>query len=303
MVDLTIIIVNYNSMAYLKKCLNSIINSQYKVNVEIFVSDNNSKDGSIDMVKNEFPQVFLVENKNNLGYSGAANRAIRQSSGRYILILNNDIEVLDNPLDLMVERINRDSDIGLLGCMLLNSDKTLQQSFGYFKYGFISEAIQKFIFNRYRNENSLMGRYLVKTHKKFREVDWIRGACIMARRKAMEDVGLMDENYFMYFEEVDLCKRIWRKGWRICYFPDAKMIHHGGISSDANFDMIMIEYRKSQLYFYKKHYGVAYMKILKLYLILKTSYNYIKKEIKGDIKRRNSNNISRELLSVIWRYK
>lgn len=303
MVDLTIIIVNYNSMAYLKKCLNSIINSQYKVNVEIFVSDNNSKDGSIDMVKNEFPQVFLIENKNNLGYSGAANRAIRQSSGRYILILNNDIEVLDNPLDLMVERINRDSDIGLLGCMLLNSDKTLQQSFGYFKYGFISEAIQKIIFNRYRNENSLMGRYLVKTHKKFREVDWIRGACIMARRKAMEDVGLMDENYFMYFEEVDLCKRIWRKGWRICYFPDAKMIHHGGISSDANFDMIMIEYRKSQLYFYKKHYGVAYMKILKLYLILKTSYNYIKKEIKGDIKRRNSNNISRELLSVIWRYK
>lgn len=303
MVDLTIIIVNYNSMAYLKKCLNSIINSQYKVNVDIFVSDNNSKDGSIDMVKNEFPQVFLIENKNNLGYSGAANRAIRQSSGRYILILNNDIEVLDNPLDLMVERINRDSDIGLLGCMLLNSDKTLQQSFGYFNLGFLSEAIQKIFFNRYKRGNRLVGRYLYKIHKKFREVDWISGACIMARRDAMDDVGLMDENYFMFFEEIDLCNKVRKKGWKICYTPDAKMIHHGGKSSSAEFDRIMIEYRKSQLYFYKKHYGVSYMKILKLYLILKISFLYIKNTIKGLLKEKDTNEVPGILLSVIWRYK
>jgi GT2 family glycosyltransferase len=302
MVDLSIIIVNYNSKYYLRRCLNSILDYP-QITREIFVSDNKSTDGSIEIIKKEYPHVFLIENNDNIGYSSAANRAIKESSGRYILIINNDIEVLNNSLQMMIETMDSHPNIGLLGCRLLNTDGTLQQSFGYFNLGFLSEAIQKLFFNRYKKGNRLVGSYLGKIHKKFREVDWISGACIMTRRKALEDVGMMDENYFMYFEEIDLCNRVRKKGWNICYTPDAKMIHHGGKSSDINFDMIMVEYRRSQLYFYKKHYGTLYMNILKMYLILKISYHYIKEEITGFIKKRNTNNIPRTLLSVVWRYK
>lgn len=303
MIDLSIIIVNYNSKNYLRGCLDSILNQNHKVSIEIFVSDNNSSDGSIDMIKSDFPQVTLIENKDNIGYSAAANRAIRESSGRYVLILNNDIEVLNDSLNLMVDTMVKNPTIGLLGCRLLNSNYTLQQSFGYFNLGFLSEAIQKIFFNRYKRGNRLVGRYLYKIHKKFKEVDWISGACIMTRREAMDDVGLMDEHYFMFFEEIDLCNRVRKTGWKIYYTPDAKMIHHGGKSSSAEFDRIMIEYRKSQLYFYKKHYGVSYMKILKLYLILKISFLYIKDTIRGLLTEKDTNKVPGILLSVIWRYK
>ncbi len=303
MVDLSIIIVNYNSKYYLRQCLNSIFNSPNKFKIEVFVSDNNSNDGSTDMIRREFPHVILIENKDNIGYSAAANMAIRESSGRYILILNNDIEVLNSSLNMMVDTMVNNPAIGLLGCRLLNSNDTLQQSFGYFNLGFLSEAIQKIFFNRYKRGNRLVGRYLYKIHSKFREVDWISGACIMARREAMDDVGLMDENYFMFFEEIDLCNRVRKKGWKICYTPNAKMIHHGGKSSSAEFDRIMIEYRKSQLYFYKKHYGVLYMKILKLYLILKISFLYIKDAIRGLLTEKDTNEVPGILISVIWRYK
>lgn len=303
MIDLSIIIVNYNSRNYLRQCLNSIFESSVKSKIEVFVSDNSSQDGSTDMVKKEFPDVILIENKNNIGYSAAANKAIRESSGRYILILNNDIEVLDGSLDLMMDIMNKYPDIGILGCKLLNSDKTLQQSFGYFSLGFLSEAIQKYFYNRYKKGNRLVGRYLNWIHRKFREVDWISGACLMVRRRAMEDVGLMDENYFMFFEEIDLCNRVRKKGWKIFYTPDVRMIHHGGKSSGSEFERIMIEYRKSQLYFYKKHYGITYMKILKLYLILKISFLYIKDALRGLIKGENTSDLSRMLLSIIWRYR
>lgn len=306
MIDLTVIIVNYNSKDCLKTCLNSILTYSLKAKIEIFVSDNNSHDGSIYMVKNYFPQVYLIENGDNIGYSAAANKAIRQSSGKYILILNNDTEILNNSIDTMVDIMDKMQDVGILGCRLLNSDGTLQQSFGYFNLGFLSEAIQKFFFNRYKRGNRFVGSYLNRIHNKFREVDWISGACIMVRRKAIEDVELMDENYFMYFEEIDLCNRIREKGWKIYYTPEAKMIHHGGKSSNFNYDMIMIEYRKSQMYFYKIHYGILYLKILKMYLILKTSFLYIRNSLKGLLKENNTNSatkVPRRLLSVIWRYK
>lgn len=309
MVDISVIIVNYNSKDYLRGCIDSIDRFPHEIKIEILVSDNNSTDGSIDMIKNDFPQIRLIENKDNIGYSAAANKAIRKSSGRYILILNNDIEALEGSLDTLVKTMDEHPDIGLLGCMLLNSDGTLQQSFGYFNLGFLSEVVQKFILNRYRKGNRLIGNYLRWAHKNFREVDWIKGACIMARRQAIDAVGLMDENYFLYFEEIDLCNRVRKGGWKVCYTPEARMIHYEGKSTTINSDKAMIEYRKSQLYFYKKHYGSFHMRMLKGYLIIKIFFgryvgNILINSLKGKKKGKAKSGLDPgQLLSVIWRYR
>lgn len=272
--DLSIIIVNYNSIHYLRDCIKSIRKTTYNIRYEIIVVDNNSQDGSVGIIRNEFQDVLLIANRDNAGLSRAWNQGIRVSRGHYILLLNNDTILLPGSLDTMWKVMERSSGIGLLGCRLLNSDGSLQQSFGKV-ISIYNDFIQKFFINLYeQGRNPIVGKYLRWTHSTPKEVDWVKGANMMLRRETLYDVGLLDENYFMYMEEVDLSLRVKQLGWKVYYSPEAEIIHCGGGSTATNRYKAAISYRRSQLYFYKKHYGQWGLIRLKGYLYLKMGVHY-----------------------------
>jgi len=192
--DLTISIVNINNCSLLDKCLKSIFEKTHKANFEVFVVDNASRDGSQKMVKEKFPQVRLIENNKNLGFSAANNQVIKESKSKYLLLLNNDTVVLEDALDKMVEFMDKHEDAGALGCKLLNSDGTLQPSCRKFPNLLVYILILLKL-HRLFPELKILKRYFMTdfNHQETREVDQVMGACLMMRREAIDDVGLLDE--------------------------------------------------------------------------------------------------------------
>ncbi|MEK6591043.1 MAG: glycosyltransferase family 2 protein [Nitrospinota bacterium] len=272
-IDISIIIVSYNAKEYLRNCLYFIYSNRHIVNFETIVVDNNSIDKSPEMVKREFPQVRLIENKENIGFARANNIALRESQGRYILLLNNDTILLPDSLDIMTIIMENSPTTGVLGCQLMNTDESLQESFNRIPDIF-TEFIRKSIYNQnIGTSKNIFGKYLYRKYQMEQDVDWVTGSCMMIRRNALVDIGLLDEKFFMYFEDVDLCCRIREKGWKIKYTPSAKVIHVGGRSVLSNAPKANLEYRLSQLYFYKKYHGMVHLQILKMYLLAKLVYN------------------------------
>lgn len=272
---LSIVIVNYNSKDYLRECFYSIQETAANLEHEIIVIDNHSFDGSVEFIRKVFPEVTLIANKFNYGFSRACNQGIKISKGRYILLLNNDTVLLPHALEDMIAVMEQSPGIGLLGCKLLNTDRSLQQSFGKVT-GFLNEFGRKYFINLYEKyKNPLVGKFLNWAHTEEKEVEWVKGACMLLRRQAIFDADLMDENYFMYMEEVDLSIRVKQLGWKVVYTPKAQIIHHGGGSTATNSYRASVEYRKSQLYFYKKHYGKSGLFKLRAYLYCKLGMNYL----------------------------
>ena len=289
--DLSIVIVNYNAKNYLRNCLLSILSIPRNFTYEIIVVDNKSLDGGVEMIKDEFSDIRLIENQSNKGFSAANNQGARVSRGKNILLLNNDTIIPSGSLETMISIMDKNPGVGLLGCRLKNGDGTLQQSFGK-SINFFYDFFRKYITNLYwKRKNHLIGKYLIWRHDKSKEVAWVKGACMLVRRQALFDVDLMDENFFVFFEEVDLSLRIRQLGWKILYTPSAEIIHFGGVSTSTLQFRSLIEYRKSQLYFYKKHYGKTGETLIRLYFyakIFKTSLLY-------EIKKRFTNGSSEEL--------
>ena len=231
MYDLSIIIVNTNNKKLLEECLYSIYASTKKISFEIIVIDNNSADGSQAMVKQHFPQVTLVENKENLGFIKASNQGLRIFSGRYALLLNDDTLVKDGAFDRMVEFMDKNFKAGACGPKLLNLDGTPQRQGG------------------------LLGPRFWKA-KKPRPVKFVIGACLLVRREVIDQVGILDENLFFYNDDLDWCLRIRKAGWKIYYLPQAEVVHYGGYSSKRSFNpKLFVEGFKGGLYFCRKHYG------------------------------------------------
>ncbi len=268
MVDLSVSIVNYNTKEFLRKCLKSIYENTYKISFEVFVVDNNSKDGSTKMVKKEFPQVNLIENEINVGFAKANNQTIRKNSGKYILFLNSDTVVLPDSLNIMTSFMDNHPRAGALGCKLLNSDMILQPSCREFP-SFITLLFESTFLDQLFPSNKVIGRYQLGrwNHNEIREVDQPMGACLMVRRKTVDEVGLLDEEFFMFFEEVDWCYRIKKRGWKIYFLPKAKVIHYGGQSiRKANFSWRRC-FLKSKYRFFRKRYSKVPPLVLKTILI------------------------------------
>lgn len=271
MCDLSVIIVNWNTRDLLKKCLKSIIKNISGMSYEIIVVDNNSSDGSCQMVEREFPQVRLIRNKENLGFARANNQAIKRSQGKYILLLNPDTIVLNRALNKMVEFMNAHLQIGALGARLLNPNGTLHPScrrFPTLATAFFENTFLDRLFPR----NRIIGRYKMGywDHDDIREVDQPMGACLMVRRKTIDQIGLLDEQFYMYYEEVDWCYRIKKAGWKIYFIPQAQIIHYAGQSvAVADIGGILVEYRRSMYKFYSKHFkNKVILVILKGLIIL-----------------------------------
>ena len=266
--DLSIIIVSYKRLDCLRKCIQSIIDTVKKIRYEIIIVDNHSADGTPEVICQEFPSLRMIENTQNLGFAKGNNQGIRVSRGEFILLLNNDTEALPESIETLFETISCSPEVGLLGCQLIHPDQTIQQSFGRMLNP-MTQLGQKLFTNKiYENSGHSMTQFLItKWHAVAKDVDWIRGACMMIRREVLTQAGLMDEQFFMFFEDVDMSTQIRKAGWKVRFTPQASIIHHEGASVSKNLLKSALEYRRSQLYFYKKYYGKLGLAGLKIYLL------------------------------------
>jgi hypothetical protein len=262
MLDLSICIVNWNVKDLLKACLGSIYTNTKDISFEVIVVDNNSSDESIRMIKSDFPQVKLIENKTNAGFTKASNQAINITRGRNIMLLNPDTEVIDNALNKMVRFLDSRRDCGALGCKLLNTDGSLQRScrtFPTLEVMLYSALFLDSLFPKSR----LFGKYFMTwwDFNETREVDQPMGSALMVKKEVLDKVGLFDENIFIWFDEVDLCYRIKKAGFKIFFTPEAQIKHHLSQSfkqwkSVPQIFKGSVTWRKSRNYFFKKHKGM-----------------------------------------------
>jgi GT2 family glycosyltransferase len=253
--DLSIIIVNYNAAPYLKRALISIQHHLKSLRYEICVVDNASTDGSSDVLFNS-PHVHVIKNEKNLGFSTAVNQGLRNTTGRFVLWLNPDAEILDDGLISIIRYMKDHPDVGIIGTRILNPDGTIQLSCRSFpSYG-------AGLFNRYSlltrlfPNNRFSRKYLKSdwNHNVISDVDWVSGACLLHRRELLEQPGFLDEKFFMYCEDVDFCLRASQARWHVQYHPGAAVLHHIGASSKQLPNKTILERHKSIWHYYKKHF-------------------------------------------------
>lgn len=267
MVDLSIVIVNWNVKELLERCLTSLAACP-DPGCEIIVVDNASSDGSPDMVRQQFAHVRLIASDSNLGFVKANNRGVAASAGRYILLLNPDTEVLGEALPSMVTYMDEHPDVGTLGPKLLFPDGQVQPSrrrFPTLATAFLESTMLQHWFPR----NPVLQRYYVqdKGDNEEQDVDWLVGACLLIRREAWEQVGPLDENVFMYSEELDWCRRAKTAGWRVVYVPWATVVHHEGQSSNQAMSARHIYFQSSKVYYFRKYHGTVAGETLRLFLL------------------------------------
>jgi GT2 family glycosyltransferase len=275
---LSIVVVNYNVKNLLKKCLESIFKYEKDIEFEVMVVDNNSKDHSQEMLKRDFPQVKLTENKRNLGFSRACNQGIKQSRGRYILLLNPDTEFTSGGFKKMIDFMDSKPEVGICGPKMINKEGKLQFSCRSFPSYLTAISSSQSILNRIFPENFLSQKYLLKEkdHSQSSEVDWVSGSCLLAKREMLEKVGLLDERFYMYVEDVDLCHRAKKSGFSVFYFPLVVVIHHIGKSTQKRKFAMLLEHHRSMYYFYKKHHnpniflkGIVFLSIwMRLFFVM-----------------------------------
>ncbi len=252
---LSVCIVNWNTREHLARALESLTCGGLE-HPEVIVVDNSSQDGSAAMVKERFPGVRLLENQENLGFSHANNQALRAAQGKYLLLLNPDCIVQADALRRLVEFLEATPEAGVVGPRLLNADGSLQFScrrFPSFGAGLFRNTPLGWLFPR----NRFSRGYLMTDwkHDAPRPVDWVSGAALCLRRRLLEEVGLLDEGFFMYCEDVDWCFRAQEKGWKIYYLPTAVITHLIGRSSDQRPLAMVKEFHRSMARFYRKHYA------------------------------------------------
>jgi len=310
--NLSIIIVSYKRLDCLRKCVQSIIDTVKQIRYEIIIVDNQSADGTPEVICREFPSLRMIENTENLGFAKGNNQGILASRGKFILLLNNDTEALPESIETLFKIISHSPEVGLLGCRLIYPDMNIQQSFGRMLNP-ITQLGQKLFINKiFENSgNPIAKSLLTNWHSVEKDVDWIRGTCMMIRREALAQAGLMDEHFFMFFEDVDMSTQIRKTGWKVRFTPKASIIHHEGASVSKNFFKSKLEYRRSQLYFYEKYYGGLGLAGLKIFLLCR----YFKNQFMSWLVRglsltsgvggeeSNSEKLNREVLNLLRNYR
>jgi GT2 family glycosyltransferase len=255
MLDLAIVIVNFNSKDDLRKCLDSVFEaSRGELKIRVCVVDNSSTDCSGNMVASMFPQVNLIRRPDNPGFATSNNAVLQSTRARYYLVLNPDVVVMPGSIEEMVAYLDRNPDTGIAGCKLINSDGSLQDSCRRYP-DIITIALRAIGAGKLFPNLPRLRRYLMKdwNHSEIADVDWIFGSCMVIRYEALCDTGLFDEKFFMYYEDVDLCYRMWQ-GWKVTYLPDISMIHHHRqLSHRIGQIRLRLIHLKSAIYFFRKH--------------------------------------------------
>jgi GT2 family glycosyltransferase len=248
--DLAIVIVSYNARADLEQCLESLRANAPAVSTRIVVVDNASSDGSAVMVRARFPEVAVMEAGANLGFAGGTNAGIRASESEYLLFLNPDTVVPPGAVDALVEVLRRRPDVGIVGPRIVDEQGKAELSFGRM-VGPLNELRQKLTGALHRRGGA--GR-VERLSRCEHYADWVSGACLMVRRRDAEAVGLLDERFFIYLEDVDFCAAVRSLGKRVLFTPAAEILHRRGRSVAAAPAATAEQYRRSQVAFYAKHH-------------------------------------------------
>ena len=268
--DLSIIVVNWNVKDLLRDCLNSLLTATQTsphVATEIIVVDSASTDGSPQMVRGEFPQVQLVASTENLGYANGNNYGVDLAQGRYLFLLNPDTVVEPDAPALMVDYLDSHPDVGALGPQLLWPDGSVQSSRRRFPtVG--SLFWESTLLGQWFPDNRHIRRYHTadQSPDQTQPVDWVVGAAILIRREAWQQVGPIEADFFMYFEETDWCRRCAQAGWQIHYLPVAKITHFEGKSSEQVFADRTIRFQRSKIRYTRKYFGVGWAVALRIFL-------------------------------------
>ncbi len=274
--DISVILVSYNTKEMTKKALNDLFASVGDIKMEVLIIDNASKDGSAEMLLREYPQIKLIENTQNVGFGRANNQALPLLSGQYVLLLNTDAFVQTDTLYKTMQYMEAHPTCGMLGVKLLGRDGALQPSCRYFPTAwniFLERTNLKKLF-----KNTKLIDDMSWDHNSVRSCDWVPGCYALIRKEVIDQVGLFDPRYFLYYEEVDHCLAAKRAGWEVVYFPDTTVVHIGGesakqeaaISSKSRqIESLQIE---SELLFFRKNHGL--LGVLK-HLILNSLADFI----------------------------
>ncbi|HLC45196.1 MAG: hypothetical protein A2722_01255 [Candidatus Doudnabacteria bacterium RIFCSPHIGHO2_01_FULL_50_11] len=260
--DISIILVNYNTREFIKRCLESVFASKTGFTYEVLISDNGSGDGSIQMIKEEFPKANLIENNSNLGFSKANNIAISKASGGLILLLNSDTKVESDAIDKAIGYMNEHPNVGIMGCKILLPDGTPDRA-ARRKFPNPSNAFLRLFglkkFSDYNIETPLDQEV---------EVDSVVGAFLVIRRAVIERIGLLDEEYFMYGEDLDWCWRAKEAGFAVMYYPGATIHHYKYGSAQAiPFRTIRMAHEAMRI-FYRKHYAADHSWVFNQFIYL-----------------------------------
>jgi len=261
---LSIIIVNYNTYTLTKQTIESIIQKEHPFQYEILLVDNASSDGSIEKLQEEFNELISMRilqvfiNKANLGFAKANNIGIRIAQGKYILLLNSDTVVNEDCLESCISQMDKDTNIGALGCKVMLPDGKLDHAC---KRGFPTpKASLYYLLKLYKKDPLKYGQYdaLYLNEDEVGEVDCLMGAFMLIPKNVLNKIGLLDEDFFMYGEDIDLCYKIKEGGYKILYYPKAQIIHYKGGSSKKKRTKVIYDFHKAMWIFYKKHYYKEY---------------------------------------------
>jgi GT2 family glycosyltransferase len=254
----SIVIVSWNTREVLRDCLRTVYEQTRDVAFEVIVVDNASTDGSAEMIRSAFPQTLPLVNSVNRGFAAANNQGLEAAQGRYVLLLNSDTQVLDGAIDKMVRFADAHPEAAAAACRVLNSDRTWQPTCFLFPSA-LNLLIAALYLNKLFPRSRLWGRERMTWWDglEARAVDVVTGCFILVRREAIQQVGVLDESYFMYGEEADWCYRFRKAGWKVLFTPSAQIVHLGGVSSAQRKGPMCLQLRASLLLFLRKHRGMA----------------------------------------------
>ncbi len=259
--DLSVVVVNYNAGDHLLRCLSSVLATAGDAALEVFVVDNASRDGSGVRAKEAFPGITLVENRDNRGFAAAVNQGLRASAAPFVFVLNPDAELTLGTLGALVKLARERPRAGLLGPLIRNSDGSLYPSGRTFPS--ISQAVGHAFLGPFVPDNRFTRAYTIAGWDRTteRDVDWVSGSAMLLRREALDRIGLLDDGFFLYGEELDLCTRLARAGWKVVFTPEVEVVHEGGVSTGRSRRMNLIHSRSIYRY-YRKHRATGWRRAL-----------------------------------------
>lgn len=261
--DVSVVVVSHNHGSYLAPCLDSLAQEHQRQTIEVLVVDNLSTDDTVRLVRQSYPWVRLIENTRRQGFAANNNRAIRRSRGRYVLLLNPDTEVLPGALARLVEYMDAEPSVGLCGPQLVYPDGKIQPSCRRFPT-LASVLVRRTPLRSWLQDSAADRSHLMTDmdHGSCSVVDWLLGACLMVRREFLRTVGLLDEGYYLYVEDIDWAYRARQRGWRVVYYPEARILHHHqGQSDRALVSRYSWYHLRSMWRYYRKHLAPRWLRL------------------------------------------
>ncbi|HEU6449339.1 MAG TPA: glycosyltransferase family 2 protein [Verrucomicrobiae bacterium] len=288
-IDISIVILSWNDREHLQGLLHSLRHCTRSRRVELIVVDNASTDGSPDMVELEFPAARVVRNHENLGFPRGNNLGIRLSRGKYIFVLNSDIKVLEGCVDALADYLDVNTEVGMLGPKILNADLSLQSSCRKFPTLWNNFCVATGLATTFKRSRIFSGEHMLYFRgDQTRDVDVLVGCFWVVRREALDEFGLLDEGFFIYAEDVDWCKRCWKSGWRVVFFPGAQAIHYRGASTTKKDPVrFALTQQQSVLRYWKKHHSIFGRAGIRFIIFIHLSLRWLASVVKYFIRRQH----------------